>query len=143
MCGIAGIIESTGLTSELENALGTMQETIRRRGPDDQGIWFSRNRTTCLTHTRLSILDLSPAGHQPMISPDGNLAITFNGEIYNFRELRAAMESSGIQFKTQSDTEVLLRLYEREGAAMVKKLRGMFAFAIWDEREQSCSFVGN
>lgn len=141
MCGIAGIIESTGLTSELENALGTMQETIRRRGPDDQGIWFSRNRTTCLTHTRLSILDLSPAGHQPMISPDGNLAITFNGEIYNFRELRAAMESSGIQFKTQSDTEVLLRLYEREGAAMVKKLRGMFAFAIWDEREQSCFLV--
>ncbi len=137
MCGIAGIIGSKNTVQPLETTLRTMQQTLRRRGPDDQGVWISPNETAGLAHTRLSILDLSPAGHQPMETPDANLAITFNGEIYNFRELRAALQSQGVQFNSGSDTEVLLRLYEQQGPAMVSSLRGMFAFAIWDERGQT------
>jgi asparagine synthase (glutamine-hydrolysing) len=91
-----------------------------------------------LAHVRLSILDLTSAGHQPMHSPDEALHITFNGEIYNFRELRADLEREGITFRTHTDTEVLLRLYERDGTAMLARLRGMFAFAIWDERRKRC-----
>ncbi|MCA9091813.1 MAG: asparagine synthetase B, partial [Planctomycetaceae bacterium] len=93
-------------------------------------------RRAGLVHTRLSILDLSAAGHQPMISADGRLVIVFNGEIYNFRELRSEMEHEGVVFHTGTDTEMLLSLYQRDGRAMVNRLRGMFAFAIWDEREK-------
>jgi asparagine synthase (glutamine-hydrolysing) len=89
-------------------------------------------------HTRLSILDLSPAGHQPMSTPDGRYWITFNGEIYNFRELRRQLVAAGVPFQSQSDTEVILRLYERDGARSVDQLVGMFAFAIWDAREEKC-----
>jgi asparagine synthase (glutamine-hydrolysing) len=101
------------------------------RGPDDAGHWTSSSGKACLGHQRLSILDLSGAGRQPMTR--GDLTICFNGEIYNFRELRAELEGHGVRFETQSDTEVILRLYEREGIASVRRLRGMFAFAIWDE----------
>lgn len=137
MCGIAGILSQKGITPELAAQLQTMQEAIRRRGPDDRGVWTSHDRLAGLAHTRLSIIDLSPAGHQPMISPDGRLAITFNGEIYNYRELRDELVKDGFAFNTHSDTEVLLRLYERDGSGMVSRLRGMFAFAIWDERTRS------
>lgn len=137
MCGIAGILNTGGIAPDLEVQLQTMQEKIRRRGPDDRGLWISRDRIAALAHTRLSIIDLSPAGHQPMLSPDGRLAITFNGEIYNYRELRDELIKDGFTFNTHSDTEVLLRLYERDGAGMVSRLRGMFAFAIWDEHTRS------
>ena len=136
MCGIAGILSTqTAEADRLEAPLIRMQEALRRRGPDDTGLWVSACGRARFAHTRLAILDLSPAGHQPMLSADGALSIVFNGEIYNFRELRAALEHDGVKFETRSDTEVLLRLYEREGSAMVGRLRGMFAFAIWDGRE--------
>jgi asparagine synthase (glutamine-hydrolysing) len=136
MCGIAGIFASQMADGErLDAALAKLQQALRHRGPDDEGRWRSPGGTARLVHTRLSILDLSAAGHQPMVSADGNIGIVFNGEIYNFRELRAELERDGTVFHTRSDTEVLLRLYEREGRGMVGRLRGMFAFAIWDEQE--------
>jgi asparagine synthase (glutamine-hydrolysing) len=137
MCGIAGILHPQILSTPLEHELRSMQEMLLHRGPDDQGIWFSPLKQAGFVHTRLSILDLSDAGHQPMSLPDIPLTITFNGEIYNFRELRASLEAKGIVFHTQTDTEVLLRLYQCHGEEMVAMLRGMFAFAIWDERSHS------
>lgn len=137
MCGIAGILTSQTLPTHLENELKGMQKTLRHRGPDDQGVWLSMKKQAGFVHTRLSILDLSDAGHQPMSLPDVPLTITFNGEIYNFRELRAALEAGGVVFHTRTDTEVLLRLYQAHGEKMVSMLRGMFAFAIWNEESQS------
>ena len=123
MCGIAGIIGSTSSRQTVE----AMTRTLRHRGPDDSGVWESDG--ACLGHTRLSILDLSSAGHQPMTK--GHLTVVYNGEIYNFRELRRDLPGP---FTSETDTEVLLHLYERDGADMVHRLRGMFAFAIWDAR---------
>ena len=136
MCGIAGILKSSPDADALRQRLFRMQIALHHRGPDDSGLWLNALGSIGLAHTRLSILDLSPGGHQPMISRDGRRAICFNGEIYNFRELRARLERRGINFRSQSDTEVLLRLYEDEGEAMVERLRGMFAFCIWDEDKQ-------
>ena len=139
MCGIAGILKAEGAEQgELRAKLDELAAALKHRGPDDRGRWASPDGMVGLAHVRLAILDLSPAGHQPMQTPDGALHITFNGEIYNFRELRSDLERGGICFRTQTDTEVLLRLYERDGTAMLAKLRGMFAFAIWDERQQCC-----
>jgi asparagine synthase (glutamine-hydrolysing) len=137
MCGIAGILTTDPWSDKLTASLTGMQAALRHRGPDDQGLWVDPAAGVGLTHTRLAILDLSPAGHQPMASADGRYQIVFNGEIYNFRELRAELELAGVVFQTGTDTEVLLRLYQKEGPAMVKQLRGMFAFAIWDGRERS------
>lgn len=139
MCGIAGIIDAKpGPVPELLSRLSVLNRCLRHRGPDDHGVWTSADGRAGLAHVRLSILDLSPAGHQPMSTPDGNLHIVFNGEIYNFHELRAGLEASGVVFRTGTDTEVLLHLYAKEGRAMLERLRGMFALAIWDERRQSC-----
>src|SRR4051812_50095740 len=107
---------------------------MRRRDPDGAGAWWSADRRVALGHRRLSILDLSSRAAQPMTSADGRLAITYNGEIYNFPELRAELERDGVRFRTSCDTEVLLHLYARSGPAMVHRLRGMFAFTIWDDR---------
>jgi asparagine synthase (glutamine-hydrolysing) len=106
------------------------------RGPDGSGSWISPDGRVGLAHRRLSILDLSEAGAQPMASADGNLHIVFNGEIYNFRKLQKELEQQGTVFRSRSDTEVLLHLYAREGEAMLGRLRGMFAFAIWDARKR-------
>src|SRR5438132_5191564 len=106
---------------------------MRARGPDGSGVWWSADRRCGLGHRRLSILDLSDRASQPMASADGKIVVTFNGEIYNYRVLRAELEAAGVRFRTSSDTEALLHLYARHGAAMVHRLRGMFAFAIWDE----------
>lgn len=139
MCGIAGIIDvKAEPAEELRAKLTTLNAAMKHRGPDDEGVWISPNGTVGLAHVRLSILDLSAAGHQPMSAADRGVHITFNGEIYNFRELRSELERDGITFATHTDTEVLLRLYEKEGYAMLAKLRGMFAFAIWDERQNRC-----
>ena len=102
------------------------------RGPDDRGIWLDAERRIGLAHRRLAIVDPSPAGAQPMVLGDERLAISFNGEIYNFRELRRTLEAAGRRFRTESDTEVVLHLYDRDGPGMVERLRGMFALAIWD-----------
>jgi len=141
MCGIAGVL-TTGQYQDCLDALAKkMQAALRHRGPDDQGVFISQSRQAALAHTRLAIIDLSPAGHQPMTSSDGRYWITYNGEIYNFKELRAELEAKGEKFQSSSDTEVILKLYQREGADCLNKLRGMFAFAIWDEREKSCFFA--
>jgi asparagine synthase (glutamine-hydrolysing) len=129
MCGIAG---QFGRTSP--DFAAKALAALRHRGPDGHGIWEADG--VALVHTRLAILDLSEGGRQPMHCAESALSIVFNGEIYNFRELRSNLERDGVVFHSHSDTEVLLRLYQKEGAAMVGKLRGMFAFAIWDGREQ-------
>jgi len=139
MCGIAGIVNSEASDRDtLLSRLDALATALRHRGPDDRGTWATADGAAGLAHVRLSILDLSRAGHQPMQTPDGGLHITFNGEIYNFQELRGALEREGVIFHTRTDTEVLLRLYEREGEAMLAKLRGMFAFAIWDGPKRRC-----
>ena len=137
MCGIAGILNSSAL-SHSNTALPRMLAALRHRGPDDQGCFHSPGGDAALAHVRLSILDLSSAGHQPMSTPDGRFTVVFNGELYNFRELRQQLQGCGAEFRSNSDTEVLLRAYEAYGPACVEKLRGMFAFALWDEQDQTC-----
>jgi asparagine synthase (glutamine-hydrolysing) len=134
MCGIAGLIDRGDL-----DALQRMIDVQRHRGPDDQGIWsrqLSPHSWVGLGSARLSILDLSPAGHMPMSTPDGTLTVVYNGEIYNSPQLRAELESKGCQFQSRTDTEVVLWLYATEGVSCVRRLNGMFAFAIWDQRKR-------
>jgi asparagine synthase (glutamine-hydrolysing) len=138
MCGIAGILTEHGDQINLGTLIQRMQTALQHRGPDDQGIYIAQSRQVAIAHTRLSILDLSPAGHQPMSTADGRYWITFNGEIYNFRELRHILIAQGEQFHSQTDTEVILKLYRQYGADCVNHLRGMFAFAIWDNHEKTC-----
>jgi asparagine synthase (glutamine-hydrolysing) len=134
MCGVNGIFAyhpAANAPDEVE--LLATRDAMRARGPDGSGLWWSSDRRCGLGHRRLSILDLSDRASQPMTSVDGKLVITFNGEIYNYNALRVELEAAGAHFRTTSDTEALLHLYARHGAAMVHRLRGMFAFAIWDE----------
>ncbi|MDB9309551.1 asparagine synthase (glutamine-hydrolyzing) [Aphanizomenon sp. CS-733/32] len=138
MCGIAGIIGFNDYENQLETKIKKMQTALQHRGPDDAGIYISTDKQTALAHTRLSILDLSPAGYQPMSTSDGRYSITFNGEIYNFQQLRENLISQGEKFYSQTDTEVILKLYQRIGSDCVQHLRGMFAFAIWDDWEKTC-----
>ncbi|AFY34218.1 asparagine synthase (glutamine-hydrolyzing) [Calothrix sp. PCC 7507] len=138
MCGIAGIIAKPETKYNLEPLIQKMQNSLQHRGPDDQGIYISPNQQIAFAHTRLSILDLSATGHQPMSTSDGRYWITFNGEIYNFRQLRRDLEATGEIFNSQTDTEVILKLYQYQGAECVNNLRGMFAFAIWDNQEKTC-----
>ena len=133
MCGICGVVRVTPPGPVEENSLRRMRDTMIHRGPDDEGLFISGN--VGLGHRRLSIVDLS-GGHQPMANADETSWITYNGELYNFRTLRAEMEAQGYAFKSKSDTEVVLRAYEVFGDACVEHLRGMFAFAIWDGRRQ-------
>jgi asparagine synthase (glutamine-hydrolysing) len=137
MCGIAGIFTYREASPPVDGAeLLRIREAMAWRGPDGAGQWLSPGRRVGLAHRRLAIIDLSEAGAQPMATADGRLTITYNGEIYNYRELRRELEGKGYVFRTQSDTEVLLHLYADRGADMVHALRGMFAFGIWDERNQ-------
>lgn len=138
MCGIAGILNFPGDYADGLARLTRMQQAIRHRGPDDEGIFIDANAPVGLVNTRLAILDLSPAGHQPMHSRDGRYTIVFNGEIYNFAALRARLEKDGVQFHSHSDTEVVLALYLQRGPACVQELQGMFALAIWDRDERTC-----
>lgn len=138
MCGIAGILNINPEHQNLETIIHRMQTAIQHRGPDDAGIYVSTDKQAALAHTRLSILDLSAAGHQPMSSNDGRYLITFNGEIYNFQQLRQNLISQGEKFHSQTDTEVILKLYQKLGRNCVHHLRGMFAFAIWDDLEKTC-----
>src|SRR5437763_7468898 len=137
MCGIAGLIEQNP-----DASIGAMLKAIEHRGRDDEGVWTSppvngAGQRACLGHRRLSIIDTSNAGHEPMISHDGRFVITFNGEIYNYRELRAELAAKGHQFRTQTDTEVLLTAWQQWGEAALPRLNGMFAFALWDDQPRS------
>jgi asparagine synthase (glutamine-hydrolysing) len=135
VCGIAGFSGrfDPALLPEMAGAMAT-------RGPDDAGDWFDGNACVGLAHRRLSIIDLSPLGRQPMWDAGGRLAVVFNGEIYNYPELRKELLDQGYGFASHSDTEVLLNLYLRDGEAMLSRLNGMFAFAIWD-RDRSSLFI--
>ena len=134
MCGIVGGVSPARLAVEAGIA------SLHHRGPDDQGVW--REEAAQLGFARLSIIDLSAAGHQPMLSPDGRYVIVFNGEIYNFQQLRAELEGAGETFAGHSDTEVLLRLFAKLGLERcLARLRGMFAFAVWDRQERCLSLA--
>ena len=141
MCGIAGIV-----SLEPQTLIGPMLESVEHRGRDDQGVWVSdpiedSGRRVAFGHRRLAILDPTPAGHEPMFSPDGRFVLTFNGEIYNYRELREQLRPLGHKFKTDCDAEVLLAVIAEWGWEGVSRLNGMFAFAVWDNRERTLTLV--
>ncbi len=144
MCGLAGILQSQARLQEAELAAlaGAMGDALAHRGPDDRGVWADAAAGVALAHRRLSILDLSPLGHQPMASSDGRYWLAYNGEIYNFVELRAELEALGHGFRGHSDTEVLLAAIVQWGLeAALRRCNGMFAIALWDRREQRLSLA--
>lgn len=132
MCGIVGLFYRSAQCDG--RTLTSMRDALVHRGPDDAGAYISG--PLGLGQRRLSIIDLSPAGHQPMHTPDGRFVISFNGEIYNFKELRAELENKGVRFASHSDTEVILQLHAHEGDAAVKRLNGIFAYALWDTQRR-------
>ena len=137
MCGIAGIFGyGQGTARVCEDEVCRMRDHMRVRGPDGSGLWISGDQRVGLGHRRLSILDLSQAGSQPMVDETGELVVVFNGEIYNYPELRGELEGRGYRFRSHCDTEALLHLYRDRGLEMFAELRGMFAFAIWDARQR-------
>jgi len=134
MCGIAGYAGAAPGGRGAAQILGErMCGTLTHRGPDDAGVWTRADGTAMLAHRRLSIIDLSPLGHNPMAWDDGRVWITFNGEIYNFLELRRELEADGYRFRSRTDTEVILAAYDKWGLDCVQRFAGMFAFALWDE----------
>lgn len=134
MCGIAGIVDFSGCTppAELRRIAVAMADNLSHRGPDAAGVWVAPDGTCALSHRRLSIIDLSEDGRQPMVAADGSRAISFNGEIYNYRELKAELEADGVHFRSRSDTEVLFAGLLREGAGFLPRTDAMFAFALYD-----------
>jgi asparagine synthase (glutamine-hydrolysing) len=151
MCGLFGYYSSKHLIDpvEMQSQLLSVQHALHHRGPDDRGLeTFSVYRgpdflpgSLSLGHTRLSIIDLSPAGHQPMHSSDGRYTIVFNGEIYNYRELRTELKRTGYAFRTDSDTEVLLATWMHWGVSGLRRLTGMFAFAVYDRQDESLTLI--
>lgn len=141
MCGIVGLISVNP-----ETRIATMLKSVEHRGRDDEGVWTSdaideAGRKVSLGHRRLSIIDTSAAGHQPMMSHDGRYVLTFNGEIYNYKVLREELKTKGHQFKTDTDSEVIIAAFEEWGVDSLQKLNGMFAFAIWDEKERKLTLA--
>ena len=134
MCGICGKLNFDRDAGVNPALVRRMLDTIQHRGPDDQGIYTAGQ--VGLGHRRLSIIDLN-SGHQPLSNEDGTIWIVFNGEIYNYRELRTFLLSKGHVFKTETDTEVIVHLYEELGPGCLQRLRGMFAFAIWDDNNKT------
>ena len=136
MCGICGIVNfDKKAIDKLE--LSNFTNSLKHRGPDSKSHFISQNNQVGLGHTRLSIIDVSPRGSQPMISIDKRYSITFNGEIYNYIELKKELENLGYSFYSDTDTEVLLNSYIEWGEECQKKFNGMWAFAIWDELEKT------
>ena len=141
MCGIAGLVSQNP-----EACIGAMLKAIEHRGRDDEGVWASSaindaGQRVVFGHRRLSIIDTSSAGHQPMLAHDGRLVVILNGEIYNYRELRDQLTTKGHTFRTQTDTEVLLAAWAEWGEDCLPRLNGMFAFALWDDRERTLFLV--
>src|SRR5262245_26143134 len=135
MCGIAGVFNFGAQARDERADVCRMRDALAHRGPDDAGLYQSPAGRAVLAHRRLSIVDLSEAGHQPMANEDGTVWVTFNGEIYNHASLRGPLQDRGHRFHSQTDTEVLVHLYEEWGPELVTRLDGMFAFAIWDETQ--------
>ncbi|HLG71811.1 MAG TPA: asparagine synthase (glutamine-hydrolyzing) [Chloroflexota bacterium] len=133
MCGIAGILSLSGSPVTAEE-IGRMNALMAHRGPDDEGIWLEEG--VGLGNRRLAIIDLTPAGHQPMVNVRGDLVITFNGELYNFRELRAELRQRGYQFRSESDVEVVLTSYDHWGVECLSRFNGHFAFCLWDRSQR-------
>ena len=136
MCGIVSIFAYSHPSGVDREELRQIRDQMAHRGPDGSGEWYSEDRRVGLGHRRLAIIDLSDRGDQPMKTEDGNVVIAFNGEIYNYKHLRSELERKGYRFYSQSDTEVLLHLYAEKGVNMLNDLRGMFAFAIWDNKKK-------
>lgn len=134
MCGIVGIAASSPVAARAW--LGAARDRLQHRGPDDAGEWWSGDGSVGLGHRRLAIIDLSPAGHQPMADQSGALHVVFNGEIYNFRDVRAELVARGAEFRSESDTEVLLAAYREWGTDCLARLNGMFAFALFDQSKR-------
>ncbi|MDE3059220.1 MAG: asparagine synthase (glutamine-hydrolyzing) [Bacteroidota bacterium] len=142
MCGICGILNYGNPSQPIsESLLKKMSDTIQHRGPDDAGVFISPKRNAGFGFRRLAIVDLSPAGHQPMSSPDGTVTIEFNGEIYNHLVLRKDLEKKGYRYRSRSDTETIIYAYQEYGLDFVHKLLGMFAIALWDEKKQRLVLV--
>ena len=140
MCGIVGILSKFDSRESLSRQVTKMADSLIHRGPDSSGVWVANG--IALGQRRLAILDLSPAGHQPMVSRSGRYILTYNGEIYNFRAIRAELESEGCLFKSLSDTEVLVEGIEHWGLeSMLKKSIGMFAFGLWDTKKRKLMLV--
>ncbi len=138
MCGIAGAFQPGTPADAWPIVLGKMASTLAHRGPDDQGIWADREAGLGLAHRRLSILDLSPEGHQPMLSESGRFVISFNGEIYNYLALREELGGAGVRWRGHSDTEVMLAAFEAWGVlAALRRFAGIFAFALWDRNQRA------
>jgi asparagine synthase (glutamine-hydrolysing) len=137
MCAIVGVVDYAGFfdTGTLETLTRAMRDTMAHRGPDDAGLWTSPDGRVCLGHRRLSIIDLRPEGRQPMLNEDGGVAVTFNGEIYNFQPLRAELEARGHRFHSRTDTEVICHLLEDDPETGVERLSGMFGFGAWRHAE--------
>jgi asparagine synthase (glutamine-hydrolysing) len=137
MCGITGILQYAQTSQAVDESLVVrMRDTLAHRGPDDVGVFVNQDRRVGLGFRRLSIVDLSPAGHQPMFSPDKSVAIIFNGEIYNHLVVRKELEAKGYRYRSRSDTETIIYAYQEYGVDFVHKLLGMFALALWDEKKQ-------
>src|SRR5215471_8781834 len=138
MCGIVGAVSSEPVDSQL---ICQMRDRLIHRGADHGGVWLAADRRIGFGHRRLAIVDLTPDANQPFVSSDGRFIVTFNGEIYNFRPLRADLENRGARFRTNSDTEVLIEAFRQWGQECVERFAGMFAFAIWDtvERRLFCA----
>ena len=141
MCGITGYWVRRGDATAWLDDLGASVETLKQRGPDDSGVWVRQGGRVALGHTRLSILDLSPLGHQPMRTPDGALTMVFNGEVYNFAQVRAELEALGHTFRSSGDSEVVLAAIGQWGIKAVDRFVGMFAIAIWNERERRLMLI--
>ncbi len=139
MCGINGMLHLQSQKKIDERLLVKMRDSLEHRGPDDKGLFIENN--IGLGHRRLSILDVSLAGHQPFLSEDGRYALIYNGEIYNFKEFYPELKSNGFDIRTTSDTEVLMKLFQLHGLKMLNRLNGMFAFAIWDKLEKKLTVV--
>lgn len=133
MCGIAGVMRLGSGADGSETVLRVMCDTLAHRGPDDAGVWRSPDGAAVLGHRRLSIVDLSAAGHNPMSNEDGSVWITYNGEVYNHVDLREELEELGYRFQSRSDTEVVLQGWRAWGERLPERLNGMFGLAVWDD----------
>lgn len=134
MCGIVGIVDSGKLVGE--DLVVEMRDALTHRGPDDAGVWINKDRKIALAHRRLSVIDLSRAGRQPMSDDEGKILITYNGEIYNFQEIRKELEKRGYRFRTRTDTEVIIYAYKEWGVNCLQRFNGMFALGIYDDKKK-------